>query len=277
MRLGFLQFSPVFGNVKANLDKILGVLNSAQADLIVLPELPFTGYLFADRAELASLAEDPRQSPTVEALVELCHRQGFHLVTGFAEKSGGKIYNSALLIGPSGLIDVYRKLHLFDREKLYFDPGDLPLRVNAVARAKIGMMVCFDWIFPEVCRVLALEGAEVICHPSNLVLNYCQQAMLTRTLENAVFAVTCNRTGEEIITTGRDARTTGQVTLRFTGQSQIAAPQAELLHRAGPDEEILFITEIDPSKARDKMMTGRNDLLADRRVEWYGKIINDKL
>jgi predicted amidohydrolase len=264
MKIGFYQFSPCFGEVPDNLDKILAALQGAQADLIVLPELPFTGYLFADRAELAGLAEDPKSSPTVEALVDLCRRQGFHLVTGFAEKYSDKIYNSSLLLGPSGIVDVYRKLHLFDREKLYFDPGDLPLRVNSVAGVKIGMMVCFDWIFPETCRVLALQGAEIICHPSNLVLNYCQQSMLTRALENAVFAVTANRTGEE-------------KGLKFTGQSQIVAPRAELLHRAGVEEEILFVTEIDPAKARDKMITGRNDLFEDRRGEWYQQIINDEL
>lgn len=260
MRIGFYQFTPAFGEVQANLNKVLVALESAQADLIVLPELAFTGYVFQDRAELSGLAEDPMTSPTVEALIGLCRRTGFHLVTGFAEKSGDRIFNSALLLGPSGLVDVYRKLHLFDREKLYFDPGDRPLRVNAVAGAKVGLMVCFDWIFPEICRVLTLEGAQVLCHPSNLVMTYCQQSMLTRCLENAVFAVTANRTGEER-------------GVRFTGQSQIAAPRGELVHRAGPENEILYITEIDPSKALDKSMTSRNDLLADRRVEWYGKIV----
>jgi predicted amidohydrolase len=263
LKIGFYQFTPVFGKVQVNLDKVLSALREAQADLIVLPELPFTGYLFADRAELAGLAEDPQASATIEALVDLCQRQGCHLVTGFAEKAGDKIFNSALLLGPSGVMNTYRKLHLFDREKLYFDSGNLPLRVNTVAGAKIGIMICFDWIFPEISRVLALEGADIICHPSNLVLNYCQQAMITRALENGVFAVTCNRTGEE-----QD--------LKFTGQSQIVAPRGELLHRAGPEEEFLFITDINPAKARDKMITGRNDLLGDRRPEWYGKITNDK-
>jgi predicted amidohydrolase len=263
MKIGFYQFTPQFGKVQFNLDKVISALQAVQTDLIVLPELPFTGYLFADRNQLASLAEDPKTSATVEALVEMCRRQGFHLVTGFAERFGDKIYNSALLLGPSGIVDVYRKLHLFDREKLYFDPGDRPLRINIVAGAKIGMMICFDWIFPETCRVLALEGAEIICHPSNLVLNYCQQAMITRALENGVFAVTCNRTGNE-----QD--------LKFTGQSQIVAPRGELLHRSDSEEEALFLTEIDPSKARDKMITGRNDLLGDRKPECYGKITNDK-
>jgi predicted amidohydrolase len=263
MKIGFYQFTPVFGKVQDNLNQVISALQDADADLIVLPELPFTGYLFADRTQLAGLAEELITSATVEALVELCRRQNFHLVTGYAEESGDKIYNSALLLGPSGIVDVYRKLHLFDREKLYFDPGDRPLRVNTVVGAKIGMMICFDWIFPETCRILALEGAEVICHPSNLVLNFCQQAMITRGLENGVFAVTCNRTGEE-----QD--------LKFTGQSQIVAPRGELLHRASPEEEVLFITEIDPSKARDKMITGRNDLLRDRRPEWYSNLSEEK-
>jgi predicted amidohydrolase len=263
MKVGYYQFQPLFGALDANLEKILSPLNDAQADLIVLPELPFTGYIFQDRAELERLAEDPHSSPRIEALVALCRERHLYLVTGFAEKSGGKIYNSALLLGPSGLIATYRKLHLFDREKLYFDSGDRPLGVTTVAGAKVGLMVCFDWIFPEVCRILALEGAELICHPSNLVLNYCQQSMLTRCLENGIFAVTTNRCGGE---------SRPFASLEFTGQSQIVAPKGDLLHRASTDAEELFIADIDLSLSHDKLMTPRNHLITDRRPEWYDRI-----
>ncbi|RME33737.1 MAG: acyltransferase [Gammaproteobacteria bacterium] len=261
MRIGFWQFRPRFGAAAHNLRQAREALSGVAADLLVLPELAFTGYHFRDRAELMALAEDPAASPTVEGLSGLCRENGFHLVTGFAERKGDKVYNSALLIGPEGLVATYRKLHLFNTEKEFFDPGDLPLRVVEVAGARIGMMVCFDWAFPEVARTLTLRGAQVLCHPSNLVLSgYCQQAMLTRCLENRVYAVTANRFGADVRPHG---------TLRFTGRSQIVAPGGVLLVRAPAQRRRLEVVEIDPATADDKAITPRNDLLADRRPEFY--------
>ena len=122
------------------------------------------------------------------------------------------------------------------------------------------MMICFDWIFPETARILTLQGADIICHPSNLVLDYCQQSMLSRCIENMVFAVTANRFGSDIRSHG---------ILKFTGKSQIVAPKGVLIHRALSQREDLFITEIDPALARNKRITPQNDLLADRRPGFY--------
>ena len=196
----------------------------------------------------------------IGALTGICRERNFYLVTGFNEKYRDKYYNSALLIGPEGLLHTYRKLHLFNEEKNWFDEGDIPLQVNVIKDVKIGIMVCFDWLFPEVTRTLALKGAEVICHPSNLVLSYCQQTMLARCLENRVFAVTANRYG-------RDKRPHGE--LRFTGKSQITTPGGQALYRAASQKEWLFIADINPAEARNKMITARNDVLADRRPEYY--------
>lgn len=266
-RVGFFQFAPKFGEVATNLSKIVSALRGAEADIIVLPELAFTGYFFQDRSELASLAEDPAKSPTVSSLIALCRDRDFFLVTGFAERSADKIFNSALLVGGDGVLHTYRKLHLFNTEREYSDPGDAQLETIELRGARIGIMVCFDWVFPEVARVLALQGADLLCHPSNLVLShYCQQAMLTRCLENSVFAVTANRFGSDIRPRG---------TLTFTGQSQMVAPKGELVYRAKPDEEKLFIAEIDVRKARDKWMTQRNELLKDRRPEYYTDLIEN--
>lgn len=267
-RVGFFQFAPRFGDIAANLLTVVSALRNARADIIVLPELAFTGYYFEDRAELASMAEDPSESALISSLVELCRDRDFFLVFGFAEKSADRIFNSALVVGPDGLVHTYRKLHLFNTEKEYFDPGDTPLETVDLRGVKIGAMVCFDWAFPEVARVLALEGADLLCHPSNLVLSHCQNAMLTRCLENSVFAVTANRFGSDIRPRG---------TLTFTGQSQLAGPGGELIFRAQPDQEILFITDIDLGKARDKSMYDKNDLFEDRRPGHYGTLTVDNL
>ena len=259
-KIGFFQFEPRFGEVESNLAKVLSALQNVDADLIVLPELAFTGYYFQNRSELMSMSEDPETSAIVNGLTRLCRERDFFLVTGFAERSADKIFNSALLIGPQGVLHTYRKLHLFNTEKQYFDPGDKPLETIDVRDARIGMMVCFDWAFPEVARILSLQEADILCHPSNLVLDWCHKAMVTRCLENAVFAVTANRIGT-------DARPHGE--LKFTGQSQMIAPKGEIVYRAAPDKEELYIAEIDLSLARNKFMTQKNDLFRDRRPEFY--------
>jgi predicted amidohydrolase len=264
MRVGFYQYRPRFGRVSRNVRKVVDMLRGADADLIVLPELAFTGYYFRDREEVLALAEDPRESAVVDSLVALCREKNFYLVTGFTERRHDKCFNSALLLGPEGLLHTYRKLHLFNEEKNWFDDGDIPLQVNTVRDARIGIMICFDWAFPEVSRVLALQGTDIICHPSNLVLAYCQQTMLSRCLENRVFAVTANRFG-------RDRRPHGE--LRFTGRSQVVAPGGEILFRATSQREVLQVISIDPGTARNKFMTELNDLLADRRPEFYAELL----
>ncbi len=262
-RVGFYQFAPEFGAVSANLSKVVTALSGVDADIIVLPELAFTGYYFQNREELATLAETPEASATIAALIQLCRDNNFHLVTGFAEKAEDKIFNSALLINSEGIIQTYRKLHLFNTESEYFDPGDKPLQICNINGMKVGLMVCYDWAFPEVARTLALQGADLICHPSNLVLPWCQQAMLTRCMENGIFAITTNRTGSDIRLRG---------TLNFTGQSQIAGPKGVLVHQSSTEEEALYIANIDLAQARDKNVTPLSDLFSDRRPAFYSRL-----
>ncbi len=263
LKIGFFQFRPLFGQVKRNVSTVVKALQNVDADVMVLPELCFTGYYFQNREETIALAETPGASSTIDALTTLCRTRDFYIVTGFAEKQKDKCFNSSLLIGPEGIVHTYRKIHLFNEEKNWFDPGDTPLQVNEVRGAKLGMMICFDWIFPEVTRTLAVLGADVICHPSNLVLSYCQQTMLSRSLENAVFSVTANRFGI-------DKRPQGQ--LRFTGKSQIVAPRGELLYRAPSQRSTLHVAEIDVHLARNKNITPLNPMMADRRPEFYAPL-----
>jgi predicted amidohydrolase len=123
------------------------------------------------------------------------------------------------------------------------------------------MLICFDWIFPETMRTLALKGAQVILHAANLVMPYCPDAMVTRALENRVFIVTADRIGEE--------KRNGKE-YKFVGKSQIVAPNGEVLIRA-EDEECVKIVDIDPVIALDKKVNDFNDLFADRREDLYFK------
>jgi predicted amidohydrolase len=166
-----------------------------------------------------------------------------------------------VVVGPSGFIGCYRKTHLFFEETLFFTPGDTGFQVWDIGPAKIGVMICFDWYYPEAARTLALKGAEIICHPSNLVLPDCPDSMPVRCRENRVFAITSNRTGSE-------ARG-GKDQLTFIGNSEVVAPRGAILHRAPRDQEELCIVEIDPADARNKALTLYNDLLRDRRESLY--------
>jgi len=260
MRIGLLQFAPQPGDVRANLSHITHALSGVRADLIVLPELCTTGYLFASRDEAAKLSEPVPAGPTSATMAALSRDTNSTIVWGMPELSGLNVFNSAVMVTPQDEFHVYHKAHLFVDEKDLFDRGDSPFPVFDLGPAKVGMLVCFDHFFPEAARSLALHGAQVICHPSNLVLEYAQTNSVTRAVENRVFWILANRTGSE---------TLGKKTLVFNGRSQMVAPDGRLLVRAGPDSEELLIVDVDPDVALDKKVTPRNDLFLDRRTDLY--------
>lgn len=260
MKIAVAQLGPEFGKVERNLTRVVSMVESEKADLYVFPELVLSGYLFESTEEALSLSQEPGGGE-FDALAEVARSRGAAVILGFAERAGGRVYNASLLLAPDGRRAVYRKIQLFWGEKRIFEPGDRKPAVVEAAGARVGMMICFDWVFPEVARTLALGGAEILCHPSNLVLPYCQAAMVTRCLENRVFAVTANRVGTE-------ARCGESLT--FTGNSQIVAPNGDVLARASGDGEELLVVEIDPALAHDKKLTPTNDVLADRRPDLYG-------
>ncbi len=261
MKAGFFQFNPAFGNKKENFDKVTSAVKTACLDLLVLPEFFAAGYQFTSTDEVAELAEPVPDGKTTEFLASLSREKGIYIVAGLPERDGDKFYNSAVLTGPEGFIGIYRKTHLFYEENLFFAPGNTGFQVWDTPIGKIGIMICFDWFFPESARTLALKGAEVIAHPSNLVLPFCPQSMPVRCLENRVYAVTANRIGTE-------QRKKGEP-LTFIGQSQITSPKAEILVRAGSDEEVLLSADIDLSLSRDKKLNQYNDLFKDRKTEYY--------
>jgi predicted amidohydrolase len=266
MKAGFVQLEPLFGEVDQNIEKAETLIDNADADLLVLPELFNTGYVFTAKEEVAELSEEIPQGKTTQALCRIAKKNDVYLVAGLAEKSGGRYFNSAVIVSPRGYVGTYRKIHLFFEEKLWFDPGDGPFEVYDIGPYTFGVMICFDWIFPESMRVMSLKGAHIICHSANLVLPFCQDAMKTRCIENRVFAVTSNRTGTE----SRNGRS-----LRFTGKSQITDPTAEVLYQAGPESEEAGVVAVDLNRAEDKQLNEYNNLFRDRRPEFYGILLDD--
>jgi 5-aminopentanamidase len=265
MKIGVYQNNPEFGQVEKNVIQAVVELSVAQADLIVLPELFSTGYQFVSREEAFDLAEEVPGGMTCSVLHDVARLGNMHLVFGIAERDGNKLYNSAAVIGPEGFVGVYRKSHLFFEEKNIFDPGDTGFKVFDIGMARLGVMICFDWWFPEAARSLALQGADIICHPANLVLLGCHKAMVTRSLENGVFSITANRIGSEA-RGGKDG-------LVFTGESQVLENRGEILARMKNDNTGVAVVEVDVTKARDKSITTMNDRFIDRRPELYDAII----
>ena len=274
LRVAAIQTRPVFGDVEANVSKALALAEPVDAALYVFPELMTSGYAFASRAEAHALAETPggRESyaPGLHALSRWARARKAHLIAGFPEKGGARVYNSSVLIGPDGRVkDVYRKLHLFDDEKLWFAPGDRAPLVSRVGPARVGMLICFDWRFPEIWRVLALAGADVIAHPSNLVVpRAAQMATPVRALENKVFVVTANRVGADV----RPDRS-----IAFTGRSQVCSPDGRVLARAGSAGVRALVVDLDLAEARAKRFgSTRNEIFKDRRPEFYGRLVDKK-
>ncbi len=266
MNIGFLQFEPIFLDVEENVNKIFSFIrNSSNIDFLVLPELANSGYTFQNKGELEKVAEEIPKGYFTEKMCEIAKEKNLHIVAGICEKHGEKFFNSAILVGPEGYIDTYRKLHLFDREKMFFEPGNTPLQVYDIGKAKIGIIICFDWIYPETIRVLALKGADIIAHSANLVLPYSQTAMLARSIENRIFTITANRIGTE---------KNGEVEFYFTGQSQITSPKMDVLFRASKDKEELFMTTVDIELAKTKWLNEYNNLFDDRRPEFYRSLTN---
>lgn len=265
MRVGYVQFAPEFGEKERNLARIAELTAGKSADLWVLPELCTTGYQFTRKEEVAELAEPVPDGPSLNALQRLANESGAYFVAGFAEQGKDAFYNSAVLLGPEGILGHYRKVHLFFWEKLWFSPGDRPFFVVSVAGVSVGMLICYDHMFPEATRVLALKGAQIIAHPANLVIpGLGQLTMRVRALENRVFTITANRVGKE-------ARE--EPALQFTGMSQIVSPTGEILASSDQWAEEAVVVEIDPKRALDKKLTPLNDVFQDRRPEFYRALV----
>lgn len=260
MKVGFLQFNPLFGKKPANFKRVKELLKGMKSDIIVLPELFNTGYTFLNKRELIELAEKPK-GDTADFVLSLAREMNCCFAYGFAEKDKNIFYNSMALMTPNGLIGIYRKSHLFLEEKNFFKPGDTGFKIFDYKKVKIGMLICFDWIYPEAMRTLALKGAQIILHSANLVMSHCPDAMVTRALENQVFIVTANRVGKD----KRDGKE-----YKFIGNSEIVSPKGKVLIRVGK-KECARTFDIDPTLALNKKVTRLNDLFVDRREDLYFK------
>jgi predicted amidohydrolase len=262
------QFAPRIADLPANRERSVRAVAEAVdagADVVVLPELVTSGYVFESTDEAAGVAITPRHAVFTEWAAEAARGPAV-VVGGFCEQGDdGLLYNSAAVVDRSGVVGVYRKTHLWDREKLFFQPGAEAPRVFDTPAGRIGVLVCYDLEFPELTRLLALAGSELIVVPTNWPLvdrpagerpPEVQIAMAAARV-NHVFIACCDRTGTE-----RGQRWTAGTTVIDEAGWPIATQTEE-----GPAQ-----ADIDLALARDKRLTDLCDALADRRPELYGPL-----
>lgn len=265
MKAAFIQFAPSYLDVAGNWAQIDSLIGSVDADLIVLPELFTSGYFFHSTEHVEEVSEPVPDGPTTARLRTWSSDLGATIVAGLPERDGGHYFNSAVVVHPDETVNTYRKVHLYYEETIHFTPGDLGFPVFTCetrdgASYELGVMVCFDWYFPEAARSLALNGADVIAHPSNLVLPYCPDSMPVRARENHVYTITCNRYGTE---------RKNDEELTFIGLSEICSPTGDVMIQAGEEGEEIGIAEFDPRNARDRQINRYNHVLEDRRPDVY--------
>jgi 5-aminopentanamidase len=265
-RVACAQVRLSIGDIAGNLAACRSAVESAARDgaqVVVLPELASSGYVFADRAELSSLAE-PRDGPAISDWANLAEAFGLTIVAGFPEAAGDAIYNSAVVVDATGLRGVYRKAHLWDSENAVFDRGDdLPMVVDT-DHGRIGVMICYDIEFPEWVRAVALSGADLLCAPVNWPLlprpEGERPTEMVRALAgagvNRMPIAVCDRAGVE---RGQD----------WIGGSVVIDADGYPLAMGDFGVHGVVIADVDLTESRMKRINTHNDVHGDRRTDLY--------
>lgn len=271
MRIAGVQTDVTFRDTSANLAKLEDIVTreaSSGTDLTIFPECYASGYCFDSLAEALPFGESI-PGPATDRVAALCARLRTHVIFGLLERVGSTLYNTAVLIGPDGLIGSYRKVHLpwlgVDR---FTTAGDRPFEVFTAAGVRIGMLICYDGGFPEASRVLALAGADLICLPTNWPPGGAYMAdysINARAMENGIFFAAVNRVGVE----------NG---FSFIGKSRICHPTGATLSSLDHAAEGILRADIDPAVARNKRVVrvpGKHviDRMADRRPAFYSAVV----
>ncbi|MBX5477395.1 MAG: amidohydrolase, partial [Clostridia bacterium] len=238
-----VQFEPAWGRPAENLERLLDLSRRAAdagARLIVWPEMATTGYIFADRAEIAPFVE-PVPGPTSERVAAFCRERQVYVAYGLAEvePDTGVFYNSAVLIDSKGkLVGRYRKTHLWVEDTRWAAPGQ-EWSVWNTELGRVALLICRDADFPEAARILALSRADVVLHPTNWLGRTPANVWRARAAENGVFWIATNRWGEER-------------GVRFSGGSCVIGPDGEVLDAKGPEGDGVAMAVVSVDRARDK-------------------------
>ncbi len=269
-RIAAVQMDVSLGKVSDNLKAMIAHLETTAAEgakITIFPECSLTGYCFDSREEALPFAETI-PGPSCDRLIESCRRLDMFAILGMLEASDGRLFNACVMLGPTGVVGSYRKIHLpflgIDR---FTDPGDRPFAVHPAGEMRVGLNICYDSAFPESARVMALEGADLIALPTNFPPGaecMTEHVISTRAMENNVYYACVNRVGTE---RGFD----------FIGQSKICDPSGRILAAAAHAQAATLYAEVDIERARRKRIVRVPDKhiidrFRDRRPEFYGRI-----
>ncbi|MDW3219735.1 MAG: nitrilase family protein [Acidimicrobiales bacterium] len=273
-RIACLQTEPVLGEVTQNLaDQAIACADAVAngADLLVLPECSTTGWAFESPAQAHEVAEPVPDGAAFRQWSALCRDEGIHLVAGVAESDGDALFNTAVLIGPDGLIGKYRKAHTWALEKTFYEPGDLGVPVFDTPLGRIGMHICYDCWFPESFRLMAAQGADLVCAPSNWVPVPTQRddlpvmanmLCMTNAHANLVYVAAADRVGAD----GDQPFIGRSIIVDHTGWP-IAGP-------ASPDRPEIIYADVDLIGSRaERRGNPFNQPLRDRRLDVYDEML----
>lgn len=269
------QVAPTFGDVAANRELTARAVTEAAnagASVVVLPELVSSGYVFESQAEARACAE-PADGETVTLWARLAARYQLVIVGGLCEAADGELYNSAALVDPAGLRRVYRKAHLWDRERLWFVPGSAAPPVADTPFGRIAVMICYDLEFPEWVRLPALEGAQLLCAPVNwpAVPRPAGEraAEVTRVQADAgvnrMFIAACDRDGTE----RGVGWVAGSVIVDPDGYPLAGPCEPARVAVHGTHSTRIIIAACRLGDALDKRVSSLSDVHGDRRPELY--------
>jgi len=263
------QLGLTVGEVEANRAAAAAAVVRAAghgAELVVLPELCDSGYVFTGEAEARALASPAADNPTLRGWQALAGRHATTIVGGFCELGeDGLVYNSAAVVGADGALAVYRKAHLWDAEKLVFTPGEAPPPVVELPFGRIGLMICYDLEFPEWVRLPALAGADLIAAP----VNWPAMPVPPGERPCDVVRVQADACVNGVFIAVAD-RCRAERGVSWVGGTVIVGPDGYPL--AGPvtaDAAEVLVASCDLTRARDKKVSTHNDVLADRRPLLY--------
>ncbi|MGY2235627.1 nitrilase family protein [Pseudomonas gingeri] len=269
-----VQMEPRVGCKAHNLEVSLRLIDeaaSAGARVVVLPELASSGYVFSSREEAFDLAEPVPAGVSTQAWADIARQRDIYVIAGLVERVGNKLYNSAVMVGPQGYVGTYRKLHLWGDEHLYFEAGDLGLPVFHTPFGRLAMIICYDGWFPEVYRLLAMQGADIVCMPTNWVPMAGQRddAMI---MANTLAMANAHANSLNIICANRVGTERGQ---RFIGNSLIVGADGWPLTDPGSaDQQQILYAEINLKASRQsRHLTLFNTVLRDRRSDIYDPML----
>ena len=238
MKVAIVSMRPKIADKKANLKKMQKYIENNKADFFVFGEITLTGYRIKD--EMRNLAEK-KNGPSIKYMKKIAEKNKCYIVFGmplYDEKVEGIIHNAAILVHPNGKVDIYKKWFLptfgpFE-EKIFFDEGETT-PIFKTKFGKIGLIVCYDIFFPELCRAYSMQGADIIiCLSATPSVNrkYFETLIPARAVENTVFFIYVNIVGT-------------QEDLVFWGGAQIYDPFGNLVKKLPYYKETIGICEID--------------------------------